>query len=166
MSRAAIALGTNLGNRPLHLRAAIAGLRKIATPGEAVLLAPIYQTSPHHCPPGAPDFLNTVVEISFSGTPHELLAKTRALEHQLGRVRNTTRNSPRIIDIDLLYHGDARCHDRELVLPHPRLDERRFVLQPLADICPQLVLPGHTLTIAEMLASLPCGEPPLIAWPT
>jgi 2-amino-4-hydroxy-6-hydroxymethyldihydropteridine diphosphokinase len=162
MARVGIALGSNLGDRHAHLRAAIAGLRQIAAPGESVLTAAIYQTSPRDCPPGSPDFLNTAIEIAFHGSPHELLEKTRALEDQLGRIRNAGLNAPRIIDIDLLYHGDALCHAPTLVLPHPRLHHRRFVLQPLAEIRPDLVLPGHDLTITELLARLPADEPPLV----
>ena len=155
MARAGIALGSNLGDRHAHLRAAIAGLRELATPGEPVLSAAIYQTQPRDCPPGSPDFLNTVIEIGFAGGPRELLAQTRALEHALGRRRGAERNAPRVIDIDLLYFDDVRLDDVMLTLPHPRLCQRRFVLQPLADIRPLLMLPGQTLTIAELLARLP-----------
>ena len=161
MARAGIALGSNLGNRLAHLRAACAGLRAIATPGEPVLLAAIYQTEPRLCPPGSPDFLNTVIEIGFAGGPLDLLLVTRALEAKLGRVRGAGTNAPRVIDLDLLYLGDAQCQTTALHLPHPRLSQRRFVLQPLADIRPGLVLPGQVLTIAELLAALPSDEPPL-----
>ena len=155
MARAGIALGSNLGERHAHLRAAIAGLRDLATPGEPVLTAAIYQTEPSDCPPGSPDFLNTVIEIGFAGGPLELLAHTRALEQTLGRRPNAGRNAPRVIDIDLLYLGDARLDDPTLTLPHPRIAQRRFVLLPLADIRPRLVLPGQHLTIAELLDQLP-----------
>jgi 2-amino-4-hydroxy-6-hydroxymethyldihydropteridine diphosphokinase len=162
MPRAGIALGSNLGDRLAHLRAALACLREISTPGEPVLSAPVYQTEPRLCPPGSPDFLNTVVEIDFAGAAHELLEKTRAIEEQLGRVRSPERNAPRTIDLDLLYLGEETiCSDR-LELPHPRIAERRFVLQPLADIRPELVLPGHSLAIADLLARLPADETPLL----
>lgn len=155
MARAGIALGSNLGDRRAHLCAAITGLRQLAAPGEPVVSAAIYQTEPRDCPPGAPDFLNTVIEIGFAGGPHELLAQTRALEHALGRRRGAGRNAPRVIDIDLLYLGDERVDDPALTLPHPRLCQRRFVLQPLAEIRPLLVLPGQSLTVAELLDRLP-----------
>ena len=162
MPRAGIALGSNVGDRLAHLRAAAACLRAIASPGEPALCAPIYQTSPRHCPPDSPDFYNTVVEIGFAGGPLELLEQTRAIEERLGRDRTAVRNAPRVIDLDLLYLGDRCCATDELVLPHPRLAERRFVLQPLADIRPLLVLPGHTLTISELLDLLGSNEPPLL----
>ena len=162
MPRAGIALGSNVGDRLANLRAAAACLRDIATPGEPVLTAPVYQTAPRHCPPGSPDFYNSVIEIGFAGDPHSLLDQTRAIETRIGRVRNGVRNAPRVIDIDLLYLGDRCCADGDLVLPHPRLADRRFVLQPLADIRPDLVLPGQSLTIAGLLELLGPDEPPLV----
>jgi 2-amino-4-hydroxy-6-hydroxymethyldihydropteridine diphosphokinase len=161
MPRAGIALGSNLGDRHAHLRAALAELMAMATPGTPVLTAPIYQTEPRGCPPGSPDFYNTVIEIEFTGTAHELLDLTRAIEEKLGR-RGSERNAPRLIDIDLLYHGDVCCSDETLVLPHPRLGERRFVLQPLAAIRPDLVLPGQAHSIADRLRHLRSNEPALI----
>jgi 2-amino-4-hydroxy-6-hydroxymethyldihydropteridine diphosphokinase len=161
MPRAGIALGSNLGDRLAHLRAAAIRLREIAAPGEPVLTAPVYQTEPRHCPPGSPDFHNSVIEICFSGDAHLLLESARAIEVKLGRTRDAARNAPRVIDLDLLYFGDT-CHsDGDLTIPHPRLAQRRFVLQPLADIRPELVLPGQTLTVAGLLAALSPDEPPL-----
>jgi 2-amino-4-hydroxy-6-hydroxymethyldihydropteridine diphosphokinase len=162
MPRAGIALGSNLGDRMSNLRAALHALRQIASPGEPFLTAPVYQTEPRLCPPGSPDFLNTVVEIGFDGSPLELLALTRAIEKQLGRTRGAERNTPRTIDIDLLYLGDEVLGEDELTLPHPRIGERRFVLQPLADIRPELVLPGQSQTVARMLEWLGTGESSLI----
>ncbi len=160
MPRAGIALGSNLGDRLHNLRAALDGLRQIAAHGEPILTAPIYQTEPRLCPPGSPDFLNTVVEIGFEGTPLELLKITRGIEQQLGRTRGEERNTPRTIDIDLLYLGDNIFDDEALTLPHPRIGERRFVLQPMADIRPELVLPGQKQSVAETLALLKaCGSP-------
>lgn len=162
MPRAGIALGSNLGDRLRNLRAALDALRQISTPGAPVLTAPVYQTEPRFCPPGSPDFLNTVIEIGFDGSSLELLAQARAIETQLGRTRGAERNTPRVIDIDLLYLGDETMNAAELTLPHPRIGERRFVLQPLAEIRPDLVLPGQSRTLAEMLASLATDESSLI----
>jgi 2-amino-4-hydroxy-6-hydroxymethyldihydropteridine diphosphokinase len=159
MPRAAIALGSNLGQRLAQLQAAVHLLQRLARPGEALLRAPVYQTKPLRCPAGSPDFYNTVVELDYDGTPLELLAHTQAIESQLGRTRSAARNAPRTIDIDLLYFGSQTCDAAELVLPHPRLTQRRFVLQPLADIRPHLILPGHHLTIAALLARLRSTEP-------
>lgn len=154
MARAGIALGSNLGDRPANLTAARGCLREIATPGEPFLQASIYQTEPLHCPPGSPDFYNSVVEIAFTGDAFELLELTQAIERKLGRAIAPERNAPRIIDVDLLYFGDVVIDTEDLVLPHPRLGERRFVLEPLAEIRPELVLPGQSRSIAELLDAL------------
>ena len=164
MPRAGIALGSNLGDRMRNIHAALDALRRIASPGEPVLAAPVYQTEPRLCPPGSPDFLNTVVEIGFNGSPLELLAETRAIERQLGRTRGAERNTPRTIDIDLLYLGNEILNDDELTLPHPRIRERRFVLQPLADIRPELVLPGQSQSVSEMLKTIVTDEPELVVF--
>jgi 2-amino-4-hydroxy-6-hydroxymethyldihydropteridine diphosphokinase len=161
--RAGIALGSNLGNRLSHLQAAVRMLREIAAAGEALLIAPVYQTAPRLCPPGSPDFLNSVVEIGYTGEPLSLLRQTRAIENHLGRERGGGLNAPRTIDLDILYFGDLSLADPDLQLPHPRLAERRFVLQPLADIRPELILPGHRHTVAEILRDLPADEIPLVA---
>lgn len=161
MPRAGIALGSNLGDRSANLAAAVSALMEIAAPGEPFLTAPVYQTKPRLCPPGSPDFLNTVVEIGWNGGPLELLGETRMIEEKLGRVRGSGRNEPRMIDIDLLYFGAERMNDEVLVLPHPRIGERRFVLQPLADIRPELVLPGHNRTVGEMLRDMNGDEAPV-----
>lgn len=161
MPRVGIALGSNLGDRHKHLQAACEHLRELATPGEPFISAPVYQTEPLLCPPGSPYFYNTVVEISFEGDAFDLLELTQAIENQLGRTKTLERNAPRVIDVDLLYFGDEVIDTEALVLPHPRIGERRFVLQPLAAIRPGLTLPGHTLSIAELLLELKSTEPPL-----
>jgi 2-amino-4-hydroxy-6-hydroxymethyldihydropteridine diphosphokinase len=163
MARAGIALGSNLGDRLANIRAAIGFLREIATPGEPFLTAPIYQTEPRFCPPESPDFYNTVVEMDFAGSASGLLEQTQAAELKLGRVRGPERNTPRTIDIDLLYLGNCQSSNDTLDLPHPRIGERSFVLRPLADIRPDLVLTGQCRTIAEMLANLESDETPLQA---
>ena len=162
MPRAGIALGSNLGDRFAHLQAAISCLREIAEPSAPMLCAPVYQTEPRFCPPGSPQFLNTVVEIGFGGTPLELLEIARAIEIRLGRLRGSERNAPRTIDIDLLYFGEVTLDHPELTLPHPRIAERRFVLQPLADIRPELILPGQHRPVREILANLVTDEAPLV----
>lgn len=154
MPRAGIALGSNLGESPDLLSQAIQLLQSLAVPGEPFLEAPVYRTAPVACPPGSPDFLNTAVELAFAGSAFELLERTRAIERQLGRGASTQRNAPRLIDVDLLYFGNERIETERLTLPHPRLRIRRFVLQPLADIRPDLILPGDSLDIAGHLAAL------------
>ena len=162
MPRIGIALGSNLGDRLANLQAARACLLEIATPGEPFLQASIYQTEPLRCPPGSPLFYNSAVEIDFVGDPFELLGITQAIEKKLGRSATSARNAPRVIDVDLLYFGDAVIDTEALVLPHPRIGERRFVLQPLAEIRPDRVLPGPAASVAELLARLESTEPPLV----
>lgn len=161
MARAGIALGSNLGDRAGNLRRALLMLEQIHSPGDPMLTAPVYQTEPRFCPPGSPVFLNTVVEIAFEGAALKLLDLTREMERSLGRAPAAERNAPRVIDIDLLYLGESRVTGGPLTLPHPRIAERRFVLQPLADIRPDLVLPGHRHTVACLLEMLDSDEPPL-----
>lgn len=160
--RAGIALGSNLGDRLANLRAAIRELRAIAAPGEPFLEAPIYQTEPRLCPPGSPDFLNTAVEFGFPGTARSLLETARSIESRLGRTRSGLQNEPRVIDVDLLYLGDIVHQDPDLELPHPRIRERRFVLQPLADIRPDLRLPGCGKSVSALLEALGNEEAPLV----
>ena len=152
--RTAVALGSNLGDRLDNLRAArqqICDLTDIQPP---VLSSAIYETNPVDCEPGAPKFLNAVVEFGYDGDPLQLLKKLRSVEGVLGRPREHVRNVSRKIDIDLLYIGDTRINDRELELPHPRMYLRKFVLQPLADIRPELILPRQAKTVRELLAQL------------
>lgn len=162
MPRVGIALGSNLGDRLANLQAARACLREIAVPGSLFLETSTYQTEPLLCPPGSPFFYNSAVEISFDGNPRELLGITQAIEKKLGRSDAAARNAPRIVDIDLLYFGDQVIDAEDLVLPHPRIAERRFVLQPLAEIRPELVLPGQHRSIAEILLHMNTDESPLI----
>ena len=162
MPRVGIALGSNLGDRLSNIRAAIEELRQISISGEPLLEASVWQTEPKLCPPGSPMFLNTVVEIGHEGEPFELLAMTKAIEKRLGRATVAERNAPRVIDVDLLYFGNRIIDTEELALPHPRITERRFVLQPLAEIRPELVLPGQRGDVATLLAGLESEEAPLV----
>lgn len=150
MPRVGIALGSNLGNRLKNLQQARDLLREIST--GPLLQASVYRTEPIGCPPGSPDFYNGVVEISYDGQPGELLAITQEFQRKLGRTTLAERNAPRLIDIDLLYFGEETIVTPDLELPHPRLTLRRFVLQPLAEIRPDLILPGDSKTIVAHLA--------------
>lgn len=162
MPRVGIALGSNLGDRLAHLRTAFDCLREISLLDGPFLSASIYQTEPKLCPPDSPPFYNSVAEFCFDGTPTKLLEITQNIEKKMGRNSTHIRNAPRIIDLDLLYFGDQIIATEGLVLPHPRLSERRFVLQPLAEICPQLILPGYHQPIIALLDQLHSDEPPLI----
>ena len=152
--RTAVALGSNLGDRFENLRAArrqIIELDRIRPP---VLSSGIYETEPVDCEPGASEFLNTVIEFDFEGDPAQLLEKLVRIEESLGRKRDHPKNVSRKIDIDLLYCGDQQIDNERLQLPHLRMHLRKFVLRPLADIHPELVLPGQTRTVRELLAEL------------
>jgi len=152
--RTAVALGSNLGDRLENLQAArrqIIDLHEIQPP---ILSSGIYETAPVDCKPGAPRFLNAVVEFGFEGDPVNLLEQFIRIEESLGRKRNHSRNVSRNIDIDLLYCGDRQIGNERLQLPHPRMHLRKFVLQPLADIRSEFILPGQTRTVCELLAEL------------
>jgi 2-amino-4-hydroxy-6-hydroxymethyldihydropteridine diphosphokinase len=152
--RTAIALGSNLGDRLQNLRLARKRIFNLAGVQPPFLSSPIYETDPVDCEPGASKFLNAVVEFDYEGDPVQLLEQLVRIEESLGRERDRQRNVSRIIDIDLLYCGDRQINNDRLQLPHPRLDLRKFALQPLADIRPDLVLPGQTKTVRELLADL------------
>lgn len=162
MTRTAIALGSNLGRRLAHLQEARDLLKHIASPEGPFLQAPVYQTAPVGCPADSPDFYNTAVEFSYRGSAFDLLGDTQAIEFKLGRTEAPERNAPRIIDIDILYFGEERINAKMLELPHPRLASCRFVLQPLSDIRPDLVLPGSQATVLERLRRFGLAEPPPI----
>lgn len=160
-TRVGIALGSNLGNRLTHLRVARDHVRKLVDPESLYLQSPIYQSEPVNCPDDSPDFFNAVIEIDYIGKPHELLSHTQGIEYHMGRVSSGVENAPRVIDIDILYFGDVRMDEDILTVPHPRLTDRLFVLQPLNDIRPNLVLPGDDATISEHVRYLDSDERPL-----
>ena len=152
--RTAVALGSNLGDRLENLRAArkaILGLSNVKPP---ILSSAIYETDPVDCEPGANKFLNAVVEFEYEGGPASLLEELIRIEEALGRKRDHPKNVSRTIDIDLLYCGDRNIEDERLQLPHPRMHLRKFVLQPLANIRPGLLLPGQTQTVDELAANV------------
>jgi 2-amino-4-hydroxy-6-hydroxymethyldihydropteridine diphosphokinase len=144
-----LALGSNLGNRRRNLERAV---RAIASFGKVVAVSSFYETPPEGFE-NQPDFLNAVLEIETRQQPRELLASAQALEKLLGRTP-TFRNGPREIDVDLLDVGGVILRRPGLVLPHPRLHRRRFVLQPLAQIAPRWRHPKLKATASELLARL------------
>ena len=164
-TRVGIALGSNLdsplGDRLSNIKLARDLLEKLTPDGTELIQAHVYQSEPLDCPEDSPVFLNTVIELSYDGSPGELLRQTQTIERQLGRDVIREKNAPRIIDIDILYFGTDLYHDALLTLPHPEMTHRRFVLQPLADIRPELILPGDDITIADHLLHLDSAEPPL-----
>ena len=153
--RAGVALGSNLGERLANLRRArkeIAALNGVRPP---ILSSTIYETEPIGCETGAGKFLNAAVEFGYAGEPQNLLEELAAIEQKLGRPAGHLQNTSRTIDLDLLYCGDLEITTDGLQLPHPRMVEREFVLRPIADIVPDLIVPKQTETVRELLAQLP-----------
>jgi 2-amino-4-hydroxy-6-hydroxymethyldihydropteridine diphosphokinase len=155
---AVIALGSNLGNSAEILRQTMVRLQQLSD--VPLLKSSLWQTSPVDCPAGSPAFVNAVVGLSpRSGeTPESLLAKLQGLEKAFGRQRKKVLNEPRRLDLDLVAFGNEMRNTPALMLPHPRAGERRFVLQPLAEIAPDLILPGQPTTVANLLAALTTRE--------
>lgn len=146
----AIALGSNLGDRDAHLDVAVARLSR--TIG-ALRASSRYQTEPVDVVGDQPMFLNMAVVGTTTLEPHELLRRLQAIEAEQGRQRPYP-NAPRTLDVDLILLGDLVVADAELTLPHPRFRGRRFVLQPLAEIAPDLRDPVTGLGVRELLARL------------
>jgi len=152
--RTAVGLGSNLGDRLGNLRAARKAILGLSTVKPPILSSPIYETDPVDCERGAEKFLNAVVEFDYEGDPANLLEQLSQIEEGLGRRRDHAKNVSRTIDIDLLYCGDRDIENERLHLPHPRMHVRKFVLQPLADIRPDLILRGQKKTVSELLKEL------------
>jgi len=178
--RYGIALGSNLGDRLRHIAEAKCFLSEH---GRITAAAPIYKSAPVDCAVGDPYFYNTALEFETDLAPAALLTETQSIERKLGRKEGRKTNAPREIDLDLLYcienrpaehpklsalvpscepsSSQTQTHDSPtLQLPHPRLTERRFVLQPLADVQPDLIIGEKS--VAQHLATLQSDEPPLV----
>jgi 2-amino-4-hydroxy-6-hydroxymethyldihydropteridine diphosphokinase len=156
--RAYIALGSNLGDSLSLLERAFVELEKLSA--GPILRSSIWRSTPVDCPVGSPDFLNAVAAIipGAHETPETLLMKLQALERELGRQPKKVMNEERPIDLDLIAFGSEVRQTPSLILPHPRAHERRFVLQPLAEIAPHFILPNQTRTVAELLVELRSDE--------
>lgn len=141
--RAFIGLGSNLGDRRAHLQGAVDGLR---AGGDVTAVSPLYETEPVGGPAGQGPYLNVVVELVTADAPRRLLERCQALETAAARVR-AERWGPRTLDADVLLVEGCDVDEPDLTVPHPRMWERRFVLQPLADLAPDLV------TSAQLTAS-------------
>ena len=143
--RAFLGLGSNLGDRRAHLALGVSSIPDV------VAVSPVYETEPVGGPVGQGPFLNCVVEVRTSLTPLQLLGVAQAAEHAAHRVR-AERWGPRSLDVDVLLageHGEVRVEHPDLVVPHPRMWERGFVLVPLADLAPDLVGDRLTAALAE-----------------
>lgn len=152
--RTAVALGSNLGDRLENLQAARRQILELDQVHPPILSSRIYETEPVDCERDASKFLNAAVEFDYDGDPGLLLEQVTRIEESLGRKRDHQKNISRTIDIDLLYCGDRQIDNEGLRLPHPRMHLRKFVLQPLTDIRPDLILPNQRKTIRQLLAEL------------
>jgi 2-amino-4-hydroxy-6-hydroxymethyldihydropteridine diphosphokinase len=139
-----IGLGSNLGHPRRRLARALAALARLPR-SRLVAASHNYVSAPMDCTEPQPDYVNAVAELRTALTPSALLKRMRAIERRQGRRRHgpTRRNAPRVLDLDLLMFGRRRMSQPQLSLPHPRMHERAFVLQPLIDIAPATSIPGR-----------------------
>jgi 2-amino-4-hydroxy-6-hydroxymethyldihydropteridine diphosphokinase len=153
-----VALGSNLGDSQKIIFDAMVRLQMFSS--APVLKSSLWQTSPVNCPPDSPPFVNAVAGLipKENETPESLLKKLRELEIKFGRAPKAVLNEPRPLDLDLIVFGNEIRSSSELILPHPRAHLRRFVLQPLGEIAPELILPGQGKTVSELLAGLAGDE--------
>ncbi len=151
--RVYLSLGSNVGDRTRNLKTAIEKLERL---GNVVATSSLYETEPLEVS-DQPWFLNLALALDTQSTPQELLQALLAIEQEMGR-RRTRNKGPRNIDIDILLFNDSIIATKGLTIPHPALQQRRFVLEPLAEIAPELRHPVLNKTIAELRDQLPPGQ--------
>jgi 2-amino-4-hydroxy-6-hydroxymethyldihydropteridine diphosphokinase len=154
MIYAIVALGSNLGDSRELVSKAMDRLQEFSD--APLLRSSLWASEPIDCPPGAPLFVNAVVALvpRPAETPDSLLTKLQRLEIGFGRQPKKVVNESRPLDLDLIAFGDEQCQTPQLQLPHPRTHLRRFVLAPLAEIAPDLVLPGQVKPVRELLREI------------
>lgn len=157
-TKAFVALGSNLGDSVNVLQQAIERLKEFSN--QPLLKSSLWETTPVDCPPGSPKFINAVVGLvpKEDETPESLLMKLQAMEKEFGRTPKKVLNEARPLDLDLIAFGDEIRSSAELTLPHPRAHLRQFVLQPMSETAPDLILPGQSKSVSELLAGLPAGD--------
>ncbi|HTG43450.1 MAG TPA: 2-amino-4-hydroxy-6-hydroxymethyldihydropteridine diphosphokinase [Verrucomicrobiae bacterium] len=156
--RAYIALGSNLGDSGALLREAFRVLQGLSA--APLVASSLWRTTPVDCPPHSPAFINAVIALAPlpNETPEALLGKLQQIEKNFGRRPKIVMNEPRPLDLDLIAFGSETRNFPQLILPHPRAHLRRFVLEPLAEIAPEFVLPGQKKTVRELLEALRTDE--------
>ena len=148
-----LSLGSNLGNREQNLEEAV---RRASTLGRVVAVSSFYETEPVEVT-DQPWFLNCVLALETTAEPAQLMRELLRIEHEMGRQR-LVKKGPRSIDIDILLFGNAVVNTPELTIPHPEMTRRRFVLEPLAEIAPELLHPVSQKTVTRLLAELAPGQ--------
>lgn len=148
-----LSLGSNVGDREMQLREAQA---RLGAAGRVVARSSFYETEPVEFTQ-QPWFLNCALALETGQTPPQLMSAILGIEEEMGR-RRVQKNGPRLIDIDILLFGDEVIESKELTIPHPALHQRRFVLEPLAEIAPEALHPVCGKTIRELLDALPAGQ--------
>lgn len=153
-----IAIGSNAGDSVSLVSQALTLLKSIAV--KEFQPSSLFDTSPVDCPPGSGRFVNAVATFFVSGdlSPVGLLDQLQSWERELGRRPKKVHNEPRSLDLDLIAFGSLSLTTDRLTVPHPRAHLRRFVLEPLSEIQPKLILPGQQRSVAELLASLDSNE--------
>lgn len=152
MIRAYIGIGSNLDNPIKQVKNAFSELARLAKT-QLICYSSLYQSAPVGNE-NQPDFVNAVAFISTELQPQMLLNELQSIEYKYGRIDKTQRNMPRILDLDLLLYGNEEMNLPNLIIPHPRLAERAFVLYPLAEIAPNLILPNR-VPIKQLLRASP-----------
>jgi len=146
-----IALGANLGAAKQNLLRAMGELQTLSN--EKLLTSGLWLSEPVDCPDGSADFINAVVGLKPKpqSSPEVLLQQLKNMEFEFGRELNLTGNSPRPLDLDIISYGDLTVNLEHLTIPHPRARQRLFVLKPLQEIAPQLIMPGFSQTVSELI---------------
>jgi 2-amino-4-hydroxy-6-hydroxymethyldihydropteridine diphosphokinase len=151
--RVYLSLGSNLGDRAAHLKGAI---KRMDTLGKIMAVSSFYETEPVELT-AQPWFLNCAVELDTEKMPKQLLASIFDIEKEMGR-RRVQKKGPRTVDIDILLFGNSIIKAKGLTIPHPAMHDRRFVLEPLAEIAPEIRHPIFKRTIRELRDALPPGQ--------
>ena len=151
-----IGIGSNLGDRKAEMAAAMDFLRTL---DKTLRVSPIYESQPQDCPPGSEPFLNAVAVMDWKGGLFGLLGRLQAYERERGRPPVREVNAPRPVDLDILFCDDWVLNTPQLILPHPRIGERHFVLRPLADLEPDFLIPMEGVRVQDQCRAFETSHP-------